>query len=158
MIGGDGPERARLQEQAHALGIADAVEFTGWIAPPAVPQLLARASVVLIPSRAEGFGLTALEAAWAGRPIVACAVGGLAEQLSHGETALLVPPQNPAALAAAAIELLSDRRRALAIAAGARRAAGRAATVDECADRHEYLYGELIARWATPRRRRGEAV
>ena len=77
-----------------------------------VPALLAQAAVVVVPSRSEGLGLSALEAMAAGKPVVASAVGGLREVVIHEETGLLVPPEDPAALAAALKSLLSAPERA----------------------------------------------
>ena len=63
-----------------------------------------------VPSRREGQGIAALEAMAAGVPVVASRVGGLAEMLSDGETALLVPPSDSEALAAALSRLQGDTR------------------------------------------------
>ena len=151
LVVGDGPERPRLSAQAETLGVSGKVDFTGWVAPAAVPDLLARASIVVIPSRFEPFGLTAQEAAWAGRPIVASDTTGLAEQLVHGETALLVQPDDQAALADAIRALAGDPQRATALGRAARRAAERAQTVASYADCHEELYERLTARWRSVR-------
>jgi len=67
--------------------------------------------VVVIPSQSEGLPLAALEALAAGRPIVATAVRGLRDLLDDGRTALLVPPGDPEALAAAVRRAASTRRR-----------------------------------------------
>ena len=75
-----------------------------------VLPLLSAADVFAIPSRREGQGIAALEAMAAGIPLVASRVGGLADMLSDGETALLVPPDDPDALAAALSRLKSDVR------------------------------------------------
>ncbi len=75
-----------------------------------VLPLLAAADVFAVPSRREGQGIAALEAMAAGLPVVASRIGGLADMLTDGETALLVPPDDPDALAAALSRLKSDAR------------------------------------------------
>lgn len=66
-----------------------------------VAELLAAADVVIQPSRSEGLGLALMEACSAGKPIVASRVGGIPEVVADGENGLLVPPEDPAALAQA---------------------------------------------------------
>src|SRR5207302_8146537 len=66
-----------------------------------VRPLLHAADVIAVPSRAEGQGIVALEAMAARKPVVAASVGGLPESILDGETGLLVPPNDPPALAAA---------------------------------------------------------
>ena len=97
-IGGDGPERAALEAMARRLGVGDRAVFPGWIDD--VVAFLADADAFALPSRVEPFGLAVLEAMACGVPIVATRVGGPAEILDEG-TALLVPPDDPEALARA---------------------------------------------------------
>lgn len=103
VVAGDGPARPALAAQARALGAR--VVMTGWLDADRRDELLARADVVLVPSaplpdgRSEGTPLAALEALAAGVPVVASATGGLPALAGHGAT--LVPPRDPAALAAA---------------------------------------------------------
>lgn len=101
LAAGDGPQRTELT----ALTPPNA-RLLGRIEDTRV--LLAAADVAAVPSRQEGQGIVALEAMAAGVPIVASRVGGLAEMLTDGETALLVPPDDPAALAAALSRLRDD--------------------------------------------------
>ncbi len=113
----------RLRERATAPDLAGAVVFSGYTDPtwPA----LERAEVVLVPSRAEPFGNTAVEAQLAARPVVASAVQGLQEIVTPGETGLLVPPGDAAALAAAVAALLDDADLAARLAAAGRESAVR---------------------------------
>nr|WP_237047651.1 glycosyltransferase [Lentzea guizhouensis] len=84
-----------------------------------MPALLRSADVVVCPQRHEPFGVVPLEAMACGVPVVASAVGGLAESVVHTATGLLVPPRAPAALARAVRSLLRDdvRRQELSFAA-----------------------------------------
>jgi len=108
----------QLRDRAAEPDLAGAVTFAGYVRPT-LPAL-ARASVVLVPSRVEPFGNTAVEALLSQRPLVASAVQGLAEIVVDGETGLLVPPDDPAALAAAIRRLLDDPEEAAAMAARGR--------------------------------------
>jgi glycosyltransferase involved in cell wall biosynthesis len=96
VVAGDGPLR---DEVPGALGFVPHDELLG---------LYARASVVACPSHREGFGVVCAEAMAHGRPVVAGAVGGLLDLVVDGQTGLLVPPRDPAALRAALERLLAD--------------------------------------------------
>jgi glycosyltransferase involved in cell wall biosynthesis len=113
---GHGPEREALEAAAAEAG----VRLLGW--RPDAGRDIAAFDVLVLPSRYEGLSLTAIEALAAGVPIVASDVPGLREAV--GESGVLVPPEDPAALAAAVAGLLRDesRRRALADAGQARAA------------------------------------
>jgi glycosyltransferase involved in cell wall biosynthesis len=104
--------------------IARRVTNAGRLPLTEVFALRAHASVVVISSRIEMFPLAALEAAAAGAPIAACAVGGVPEILNDGEEALLTPPENAEALGAAIGMLADDRDLAARLGASAQ---GRAA-------------------------------
>jgi glycosyltransferase involved in cell wall biosynthesis len=101
---GDGPLRWELEQQGQALGVADSVRFLG--TREDVPALLGLFNVAVLPSLFEGLPLYVLEAMAAGRPVVGTAVCGASEAIAEGETGLLVPPRDPAALAGAVISLL----------------------------------------------------
>ncbi len=126
VVVGDGPLRDR---------VPDAV---GFVPPANLGPYYERASVVVCPSRREGYGVVAREAMAHGRPVVATAVGGLVDAVDDGETGLLVPPGDVAALRAALGRLLGDRELRERLGAAARKAAGErfrwsaatAATVD----------------------------
>jgi glycosyltransferase involved in cell wall biosynthesis len=110
VVVGDGPLRDRVPD---ALGFVPHAELGPYYE---------RAAVVCVPSRREGYGMVAREAMAHGRPVVATAVGGLADAVADGETGLLVPPGDPAALRAALERMLGDAdlRRRLGAAARAR--------------------------------------
>jgi glycosyltransferase involved in cell wall biosynthesis len=115
VIVGDGELREELERRAHGLP----VELTG--ARDDVPELLASFDVFAFPSLFEGLCLAVIEAQAAGVPVVATPVGGIRETVVDGETGLLVPPRDPAALAAAIRRLLDDRDLARRLAEEARR-------------------------------------
>jgi glycosyltransferase involved in cell wall biosynthesis len=143
-VAGEGTERERLQSLAHELEIAGAVEFLGWISPEEVPDLLNRATVVVVPSRAlEGFGLVALEAALMKRPVVASRMGGLPEVVADGETGLLFENEDSDGLARAIMSLLDDPERAARMGHAASARARRLFSLERCADAYEDHYRKL---------------
>jgi glycosyltransferase involved in cell wall biosynthesis len=145
VLGGEGPARADLEAIAAQGRLAGRVSFPGWVDPDAVHALLASATVVLMPSIHEGFGLVALEAALAARPVVASRVEGIPEVVVDGETGLLVPPGDPDALAAAIERLLADPERARALGARARDLAIQRFGVERCVDGYVEVYERIVA-------------
>jgi rhamnosyl/mannosyltransferase len=111
LIGGSGPEQARLAAQAAALGVADRVHFLGDISDEHLPALYQAADVFVLPAhlRAEALGLSQIEALASGVPCVSTELGtGTSFANLHGETGLVVPPDDAAALARAINTLLAD--------------------------------------------------
>lgn len=106
VILGEGPLRRALEARADRLGVSDRLVMAG--ARPDARSLLAAADVALLPSRWEGHPLVALEALAAGVPLVATTARGIRELLVSGQDGLLVPPGDPAALAAAVRRVLQD--------------------------------------------------
>jgi glycosyltransferase involved in cell wall biosynthesis len=143
LLVGDGPERAALQRQAADLGIADNVSFRGWIPPTDVAAVIDDSTLVVVPSREEGFGLTALEAAMRGRAVIATRVGGLPEVVEEGNTGLLVAPERPDQMTDAILALLRDPTRLVLLGSAARSRAERAFSVDDYISAHERLYQRL---------------
>ena len=114
---GGGPELPRLAALVERLGIGAGVRLLGPLpTDEAVRQEYRDATLFCLASRQEGFGIVLLEAMAAGLPIVACRSGAVPEVVTDGETALLVPPRDPEALAEALLALLADpdRRRRMA--------------------------------------------
>lgn len=97
---------AELAELARGLGVSQDVVFAGFVERMA--DLYAAADVVANPARHEAFGRVAAEALLAGKPVVSTAVGGVPETLRDGVEALLVPPDDPGALAAGVATLMED--------------------------------------------------
>jgi len=142
-IAGQGPARPALEKQARELGLDHQVRFLGERSD--IADLLAACDVFILPSRHEGLGVAALEAMAAARPVVATRVGGLAEAVVDERTGLLVPPDDPGALADALARLLHDPalRERLAAEGPARVAEGFGA--DDLVDAYEDLYFEVLA-------------
>lgn len=105
-LAGDGPERARVEQAASELGLAQSVRLAGYVGD--VIGLLANADILVSPSRTECMPNAVLEAMLAGVPVVATAVGGLGEMIRDGEHGLLCPPRDPPALARAIERLVRD--------------------------------------------------
>ena len=117
------PEAQRLLEVAREAGVADRVRLIGGIAHDEMPQLYRCADVVLSTPWYEPFGITPLEAAACGRPLVGHAVGGLLDSVVDGQTGRLVEPGDPGALARVVRELLADPAARARMGAEARRRA-----------------------------------
>ncbi|HLK10449.1 MAG TPA: glycosyltransferase family 4 protein [Candidatus Binatia bacterium] len=116
----DAAYEMRVRARAAALGLADALVVTGFLANPF--PVVRGLDIVVHPARRDPFPLALLEAMALARPIVASAVGGIPEMLVDGESGLLVPPDDPPALVRALRALLEDaeRRRRLGEAARTR--------------------------------------
>lgn len=121
VVVGDGEERAALVAQAETLGVAGSVTFLG--ARSDVPEQLAALDVFAFPSRFEGLCLAVIEAQAAGVPVVATPVGGIVETVVPEETGVLVPVDDPAALASALLGVLDAPAEAARLATEARRRA-----------------------------------
>jgi glycosyltransferase involved in cell wall biosynthesis len=118
VVVGDGDLRDALARQCRELGLDEVVHFTGFV--ERAERLLPAFDVFTLTSSAEGLGTIVLDAAGAGIPIAVTDAGGLPEVVLHDETGLVVPVADDAALAAALLRLLEDRRSAVRLAAAAR--------------------------------------
>ena len=105
IVVGDGPERDRLEKLAHALRVDDDVVFAGFVPDDQLPQYYAAASCYVHTAVEESFGLSVIEAAYCGSPIVAVDEGGVQETVEHGVTGFLVAP-SPLELAASVETIL----------------------------------------------------
>lgn len=111
-IAGVGPERQALEELAIRLGLETSITFTGHIDNESIAALYRIADVMVNPSLADNMPISILEALASGVPIVSTDVGGVPYMVEHGKTALLVPVQDPEAMARAILALLSDPAKA----------------------------------------------
>jgi len=146
LICGEGPARPDLEDRIHALGLGGRVRLLG--NRKDAKALIAAADAFCMPSRWEGSPLALHEALAAGRPVVAAAVGGIPELLTFGQAGLLVPPEDPSALAAALGRVLADRSLAEHLGARALEAADAwpdaATTARNVADLYEQLLGRPL--------------
>ncbi len=108
VLAGDGPSRTSLTRLAERLGIGERVEFRGEVPHERVPAVLADLDLFVMPSRAEGFGVAALEAQAMELPVVASNVHGIPDVVEDGRTGLLVPPGDVEQLAEAIGRLAGD--------------------------------------------------
>jgi glycosyltransferase involved in cell wall biosynthesis len=153
---GGGSEEAAMARAVRRLGLKECVRIRA-----RVPEAEARAEdgaepapILVVPSWEEGFGLILLEGMARGLPIVATRVGGIPEVARDGEEALLVPPRDPAALAAAIARLLEDGElRHRLTRAGRKRV--EFFTADVMVRGYEKIYREILSA-PDPRRRRRE--
>lgn len=107
-IAGTGPELARLQALAAELGLADVVCFAGRVERDGMAALYRSAAVSINPSLIDNMPNSVLESLASGVPVVSNDVGGVPFMVQHESSALLVPPQDPEALAQALSRLLGD--------------------------------------------------
>ena len=142
-IVGDGPLRASVERAAAEAGVLERLAFLGLRKD--VPAVLSASDVAVHSSIREGLPRVVLEALAVGTPLVATAVGGVPDVVDHGVNGLLVPPEDPLALARAVLATLADP----AGAAGRARA-GRAAvhpfSARRMLDEQHALYRRLLAR------------
>jgi len=143
MIVGDGPRRPFLEDVAERLGIRDRVHFVGETQDIRLP--LAVMDVFVFPSRwPEAFGLTVVEAMAAGKPVVAMQVGAIPEIIRHEVDGLLVPSEDPAALAQSIARLLRDPAAAARLGLQGQARVREAFNLDRMTDEVEAVYREVI--------------
>ncbi|MFB5266405.1 glycosyltransferase family 4 protein [Paenibacillus enshidis] len=103
---GDGPIRPELEKMAQQLGIYNETIFYGYTLHP--EEFMPFFDIFVLPSRAEAFGSVFAEAALSCLALVGTEVGGIAEQIENGVNGLLVPPNDPVALAEALAGVIAD--------------------------------------------------
>ena len=140
---GEGPCRRELEVLAWELGLEKDVLFLG--SRQDIPQLLALMDAAVLPSLEEGFPNAVLEAMAARKPLVASRVGGVPEAVVHGETGLLVPPKDPAALAEAIRWLLEHPVEAARFGEAGRRRVTERFELTGMVRQYEAVYERLVA-------------
>jgi len=108
VVGAD-PNLPRMQALCARLNLMDHFEFVGWMPNEELQQMYRRASVFVMPSLVEAFGVVFLEAMACGTPVIGTQVGGIPELIKHGENGLLVNPDRPDELAASLLRVLEDK-------------------------------------------------
>jgi len=121
VVVGDGDDRPQFEILARELGVAEHVRFTGEVSDSELADLYRRSAVFALPARTvindhdpkgEGFGIVYLEAMAFGKPVIGPNYGAPAELIRHGETGLLVDPEDPASVAEAVVSLVKNPERA----------------------------------------------
>jgi glycosyltransferase involved in cell wall biosynthesis len=139
---GDGSERSGLEQLAENVGVADRVVWQSWT--DEARSYLGSFDVVALPSRFEGFPLALLEALLARSAVVATDVGSVAEAVHDGETGLLVPAEDPQALAGAIRRLLADADLRQRLGEQGRQLVLERFTADHMTQGFERLYRKLL--------------
>ena len=134
-VAGSGPELPVLRELAAELGVAERVEFTGALDRDEMATLMRRCHLMINPSLVDNMPNSVLEAMACGIPIVSTSVGGVPYIVEHRQTGLLVPAADASAMAAAAIQLLTEPGLAEAIVQRA------TAAIDN------YSWSQVAGRW-----------
>jgi len=144
LLVGEGESRPELERAIRQAGLDRSVQLLGIRSD--VRELLALADVFLFPStEKEGLPVAVMEAMAAAKPVVAAAVGPLAEMVEDGETGMLVEPHSPAALAAAVDRLASSAEMLQSMGRRANRLARERFSVDQTARRMELFYREVLS-------------
>lgn len=145
-VAGTGPLRDQLEQRARQIGIDGLVTFRGRVSRDEAVALLRRSRILVIPSRAEGAPLVALEAQMLGVPVVAANVGGIPETVTQEGSGILCPPDDPSALAYAIVRLLGDETLRRRLGAEGRRRAATLFSPERIASRYLEVYERAIAR------------
>lgn len=140
---GDGPLRAELEATALRLGLAEVVEFAGWV-PDASTSVMPSLDVFVQSSYWEAMSVVILEAMAAGVPILATAVGENPRVLANGETGLLVRPGDAQALAGGLVRLLQDAELRRRLSRAAERSYEAEFTAEIMASRYAAVYEQVL--------------
>lgn len=104
LIVGTGPDEEKLRKMTGETGFSSRIIFCGGVGWEAAMRQMALMDLVVVPSRFEGFGLTAAEALAMGKPVITTNVGGLPEVIDYGKQGILVDPEKPEAIASILID------------------------------------------------------
>ena len=139
---GDGPDRPGIEELCREKGISSIVHFLGNTG--AVEEIMPAASLYLLPTDAESFGLSALEAQACGVPVLGYAVGGLPEVIETGRTGFLRPVGDVDGLAVDGTSILADRSLATAMGRAARERAVRLFNAEAMVGKYLSIYERVL--------------
>ena len=142
LLAGEGPDRSEPAMIELARQASSIVQLPGFIED--LDEFYAALDLYIMPSRSEGWGLTALRAMAFGLPVIASKVGGLAEVVEHGKSGWLVAPESSEELAGSIVDAASDPARLAVFGRDARRRAEQF-SIDETVQRTERLYMRLLA-------------
>lgn len=139
---GDGPDRSKAEAFARDQGLRNHVMFVGNV--PDLEQIVGGADLFLLPSEAESFGMSALEAMACEVPVIATRAGGLPEVVANGESGYLCPVGDVEGMAEAAVSILSDETRQQAMGKAGRRIAVERFDVAHVVPRYREFYNRVI--------------
>jgi glycosyltransferase involved in cell wall biosynthesis len=142
LLAGDGSEEQMLREKASALGIANRVTFSGYVADTRLVYLAA--DVLLMPSRYEGLPMTLLEAMAMGLPVVASKLDGIAEVIGDGSEGFLVPSDDAALFVERTAALLADAELSSRISKNARAKIEASFSVERMTSSVEDIYDRFL--------------
>jgi glycosyltransferase involved in cell wall biosynthesis len=143
LLVGDGEERVELEHLCSRLALNGRVRFLGWRRD--LERIYADVDLVVLTSANEGSPVSVIEAMASGKPVVAARVGGVPDLVEDGVTGLLVPPENPAAVAEAIGALLADARRRQTFGQAGRKRVYPAFSAERLLDDMDRLYTELVS-------------
>ncbi len=144
MLGG-GEMQSELERLAETLNITSAVAIHGWMEPDEAQRIIRAGDIFVMPSLSESFGVAAAEAASYGLPVVATNVGGVPEIVRDGDTGLLIPPGDEAALAEAILRLAQDGNLRQSMGKAGRRLVAEKYDFEKCLDKMEAVYQKVLA-------------
>jgi len=142
LVLGKGPLERELREMIRHLGLTGRVYLAGF--RDDLPRILPCLELLVHPALMEGLGVSLLQAASAGLPIVACRAGGMPEAVRDGVNGLLVPPEDVAVLGEAIARILSDPGLARSMGAAGRALVEREFSVDVMVEGNLKVYRELL--------------
>lgn len=140
---GVGESEAELRAQIAARGLTEQVIFAGY--RDDVGRVLKAMTLLIHPATMEGFANVAMQAMAAQIPVITADVGGMPESVAHGETGLVIPPQDPEQLAQAVITLLDDPARCADMGTAGKARVESRFTVDAMVSGTREIYRELMA-------------
>jgi glycosyltransferase involved in cell wall biosynthesis len=143
LIVGEGPQRRALERLARELEIANRVHFVGWRAD--VPEILAAAEMLVLPSRWEGMPNVVLEAMAAGKPVVATRAEGVAELLGDGASLQTVAVGNVPEFTKLILQIAQDSQIGIAIGKTNRERVLQEFSLQKMVQKYEQLFGSLVS-------------
>jgi glycosyltransferase involved in cell wall biosynthesis len=143
LIVGEGKDQPLLQELTLSYGLADRVSFCGYQSN--IPVVMAAADIILLPSHREPFGQVILEAMFSHKPVIASAVDGIPEIVTHNSTGILFSPGDVRALAGAMEDLISNAHKRRVLAEEGYKNALNRFCLSEMIDKTETYYLDILS-------------
>lgn len=142
LIVGEGPLKDSLRAKSRKLDIEDKIIFAGFKSN--IKEILSSIDILVIPSVREGFPMITLEAMAMAKPIIASDIDGIREQIDHNKDGLLIPPEDPGAMAEAIISLLDNKEKAKELGLSAKKKVEEKFSVEEMVKKTKAVYEELL--------------